>query len=53
MVTTGDSDGSHTEVLSGLKAGTEVIVGQLAADGESSTKRSGSGSGGQRRQGGG
>lgn len=50
QVTTGDSDGSHTEVLSGLNAGAEVIVGQLSAESKSPAKGSG---GGQRRQGGG
>ncbi len=52
-ITTGDSDGSQTEVLSGdLKPGMAVITGQLAGGAEASggQKRSG---GGQRRQGGG
>lgn len=49
-ITTGDSDGSQTEVLSGdLKPGMEVITGQLAggSDASGGQKRSGSG---QRRQ---
>lgn len=54
QVTTGDSDGSLTEVLTGLKAGDDVITGQLATDSagsaSSSTRQSGSG---QRRSGGG
>lgn len=52
QVTTGDSDGSLTEVLTGLKAGDEVITGQLATDGASTSGRPGGGSG-QRRSGGG
>lgn len=49
-VTTGDTNGQVTEVLSGdLKPGTEVITGQLATSGGSSAPR-GSG-GGQRKSG--
>lgn len=52
QVTTGDTDGTMTEVLSGLQPGAPVITGQLAgaADASGSGKRSG---GGARRQGGG
>lgn len=48
QVTTGDSDGSMTEVLSGgLRSGMEVITGELAgSDGQSSAR----GSGGQRQR---
>jgi HlyD family secretion protein len=52
QVTTGDSNGTMTEVLSGnLKPGQQVITGQLAtgSDGGSGARRSGAG--GQRRQG--
>jgi len=50
QITTGDSNGAQTEVLSGdLKPGMEILTGQLAGSGGAS---SGSG-GGQRRQGGG
>lgn len=50
-VTTGDTNGQVTEVLSGdLKPGTEVITGQLAAGGGSSSAPRGS-SGGQRKAG--
>jgi HlyD family secretion protein len=45
QVTTGDTDGTQTEVLSGLNAGAEVITGQLSGGNE----QSGSG----RRRGGG
>ncbi len=53
QVTTGDTDGSMTEVLSGLDAGAQVITGQLAGGSDASTsRRSGGGSGGgTRRQG--
>jgi HlyD family secretion protein len=52
QIVTGDSDGTHTEVLSGgLKPGMEVITGQLAA-GETKSARPAGGGGGQRRQGG-
>lgn len=53
QVTTGDTNGSQTEVLSGgLKPGMQVITGQLSGDeGAGSGQRSGGG--GQRRQGGG
>ena len=47
-VTTGDSDGSLTEVLSGLRAGEQVITGQLAGEGDAAPKSGGQGSG--RRQ---
>ena len=46
QVTTGDSNGQMTEVLSGLSPGAQVITGQLAG-GDSGARRSG---GGQRRQ---
>jgi HlyD family secretion protein len=50
-VTTGDTNGTLTEVTGGdLKPGMKVITGQLASG---STARSSSGSGGGRRQGGG
>ena len=50
QITTGDSDGSRTEVLSGdLKPGAEIITGQLAGSDDSSA----SSGGGQRRGGGG
>ena len=50
QVTTGDTDGSMTEILGGgLQPGAQVITGVLVA-GESGTARSGAGSG-QRRQG--
>lgn len=50
QVTTGDSDGSQTEVLSGaLKPGMQVITGQLSSDGQGG---GGEGAGGQRRGGG-
>ena len=53
-ITTGDSDGSNTEVLSGgLKPGMTIITGQLAGSDEESGSRRGSGGGGQRRGGGG
>ncbi|SFP69416.1 efflux RND transporter periplasmic adaptor subunit [Sphingomonas rubra] len=53
QVTTGDTNGTVTEVIGGdLKAGQEVITGQLAGGdaGDGSSRRSG---GGSRRQGGG
>lgn len=56
QITTGDSDGSQTEVLSGdLKPGMEIITGQLSGDGAQSRSGAGGGGGGggQRRQGGG
>ena len=58
QITTGDTDGSMTEVLSGdLAPGAEVITGQLAggdtASSGSGSGRRGGGSGGSRRQGGG
>ncbi|MDB5713642.1 MAG: HlyD family secretion protein [Sphingomonadales bacterium] len=53
QITTGDSDGSQTEVLSGgLKPGMQVLTGQLAGSDEKAAKGSGSG-GGQRRNAGG
>jgi HlyD family secretion protein len=51
-VTTGDSDGSMTEITGGdLRPGMQVVTGQLA--GATSGKSSGSGSGGGRRRSGG
>ena len=57
QITTGDSNGTMTEVIGGdLRPGARVVTGQLAsgeqASGARSGRRSGSG-GGQRRQGGG
>jgi HlyD family secretion protein len=53
-VTTGDTNGQVTEVLSGdLKPGMEVITGQLAGESSGSSKRSGGGAGGGQRRGGG
>ncbi|MEG3163093.1 efflux RND transporter periplasmic adaptor subunit [Sphingomonas sp. PB2P19] len=49
QVVTGDTNGTMTEVLSGLKPGAQVITGQLATGGENS-KAGGGGSG--RRSGG-
>ncbi|MES2338808.1 MAG: efflux RND transporter periplasmic adaptor subunit [Pseudomonadota bacterium] len=50
-ITTGDTNGSMTEVVGGdLKAGMVVITGQLSSDGKGGT--AGAGGGGQRRQGG-
>jgi len=47
-ITTGDTDGSQTEVLSGdLKPGMEVITGQLTGGSEAGATKAG---GGQRRQ---
>ncbi|MET0365894.1 MAG: efflux RND transporter periplasmic adaptor subunit [Sphingobium sp.] len=49
QITTGDTDGSQTEVLSGgLKPGMKIITGQLSEGGSAA----GSGSGGKRRSGG-
>lgn len=49
-VTTGDTNGQVTEVLSGdLKPGMEVITGQFAGESSGSSKRSGGG--GQRKSG--
>ena len=45
QVTTGDTDGTQTQVLSGLQAGAEVITGQLSSGSEAS--------GGSKRRGGG
>ena len=57
QVTTGDTNGTMTEVLSGdLKPGQQVITGQLAGDGDKSgggaRRGGGGGSGGGRRGGG-
>ncbi len=53
QVTTGDTNGTVTEVIGGnLKAGQEVITGQLAG-GETAGSGRRSGAGGGRRQGGG
>mgnify|MGYP007020382589 CR=1 FL=1 len=50
QVTTGDTDGTRTEVLSGdLKPGAQVITGQLAGG---DTASGGGSGGGQRRSGG-
>jgi HlyD family secretion protein len=50
QITTGDSDGARTEVLSGgLKPGMEIITGQLSG---SDAAAGGSSSGSRRRQGG-
>ncbi len=50
-VTTGDTNGQVTEVLSGdLKPGMEVITGQFAGENSGSGKRSGGGSGGGQRK---
>jgi HlyD family secretion protein len=50
-VTTGDTNGQVTEVLSGdLKPGMEVITGQFAGESSGSSKRSGGGSGGGQRK---
>jgi len=52
-VTTGDTNGQVTEILSGdLKAGMDVITGQYAGESKGGQRKSGGG-GGQRRQGGG
>ena len=54
QVTTGDTDGSMTEVLSGLQPGAQVITGQLAGgdNGGGGSLRRGGGAG-QRRSAGG
>ncbi len=53
-VTTGDTNGQVTEILSGdLKEGMEVITGQYAGESKGGQRKSGSSGGGQRRQGGG
>lgn len=53
QIVTGDSDGTHTEVLSGgLKPGMDVITGQLATGDNKRARPAGGGGGGQRRQGG-
>jgi HlyD family secretion protein len=52
QVTTGDTDGSQTEVLSGgLRPGMQVITGQLSGSGEETPRRQGSGQGRQQRSG--
>ena len=52
QITTGDSNGTMTEVLGGgLKPGQQVITGQLATGSESASGARRSGAGGQRRQG--
>jgi HlyD family secretion protein len=54
QVTTGDTNGQVTEILSGdLKEGMEVITGQYAGESKGGQRKSGGGGGGQRRQGGG
>lgn len=54
QVTTGDTNGQVTEILSGdLKEGMEVITGQYAGESSGSGQRRSGGGGGQRRQGGG
>lgn len=53
QITTGDTDGTQTEVISGdLKPDMEVITGQLAGEADQSSSKKGSG-GGQRRNAGG
>lgn len=50
-VTTGDTNGQVTEILSGdLKPGMEVITGQFAGESSGSGKRSSGGSGGGQRK---
>lgn len=51
QVTTGDTNGQMTEVLSGLQPGAQVITGQLAGTGDGSGGARRSGAGGQRRSG--
>lgn len=52
QVTTGDTNGQVTEVLSGdLKEGMEVITGQYAGESSGSQRKGGGSGGGQRRQG--
>ena len=52
QITTGDTNGTMTEVLSGnLQPGAQVITGQLAS-GDDATKRGGGGGSGGRRSGG-
>ncbi len=52
-VTTGDTNGQVTEVLSGgLKPGMEVITGQLSGEGSGAARRGSGSGGGQRRSGG-
>lgn len=54
QITTGDSNGTMTEVLGGnLQAGAQVITGQLASGEQSAARSARSGAGGQRRAGGG
>jgi HlyD family secretion protein len=53
QITTGDSNGTMTEVLGGgLKPGAQVITGQLASGGETPARRGGGGGGGRRAAGG-
>ena len=53
-ITTGDTDGTVTEVTGGeLKPGMKVITGQLSSERASQRRSGGGGGGGQRRQGGG
>ncbi len=50
QITTGDTDGFKTEVLSGdLKPGMDVITSQLASGSEGTTRRSGGSGGGSAR----
>jgi HlyD family secretion protein len=52
QITTGDTDGTQTEVISGgLKPGMEVITGQLAGENDQASSKKGGG--GQRRNAGG
>ncbi|HEX8382587.1 MAG TPA: efflux RND transporter periplasmic adaptor subunit [Sphingomonas sp.] len=53
QVTTGDTDGTVTEVLSGLRAGEQVITGQLAGGDTPAAGGGRQGGGGGRRGGGG
>ncbi len=55
QVTTGDTNGTMTEVLSGLQPGAQVITGQLASGGENNKSSRGGGrrSGGASKGGGG
>ena len=57
QITTGDTNGTMTEVIGGnLRPGARVVTGQLASGGQASGARSGrrgGSGGGQRRQGGG
>ncbi|TXC69727.1 efflux RND transporter periplasmic adaptor subunit [Sphingomonas ginsenosidivorax] len=53
QVTTGDSNGTMTEVLSGLQPGAQVITGQLATGGENKKSSGRRGGGGANKGGGG